>query len=96
MTRNLKTISALVILLAAVGSTANARCAAGDGHAACAGPNGAVAAGPNGVHGATYHSTTYHSTTVAAGSSVTGYHGNTATKAVQSGCAWVNGKRVCN
>ena len=91
MTQNLKTIAALALLLAAIGSTANAGCAAGPNRAGCAGPNGAVVAGPNGVHGPTYHSTS-----VAAGSSVTGYHGNTATKAVQNGCAWVNGKRVCN
>lgn len=62
------------------------------------------------VHGAqrtttpptTTQPTTTQSTTtqqgssqVAPGTSVQGQGGNTATKAVQPGCAFVNGKRVC-
>ncbi len=82
---------------AACGSTANA--------AGCATPNGAVAVGPNGA--ATYNKNTgqvrttqpkssYHSNQVTPGTQVQGARGNSATKAVQPGCAYVNGKRVCN
>jgi len=82
-------ISIVLLLLAGAIPAAHAvECAAGVARAGCAGPNGAVAGGPNGVH-----------TTKSAprpGTTATGAHGNTATKAVQPGCAFVNGKRVCH
>ena len=81
-------ISTMFLLLAAAIPTAHAiECAAGVVRAGCAGPNGAAVAGPNGVH-----------TTKSAprpGTTATGVHGKTATKAVQPGCAFVNGQRVC-
>jgi hypothetical protein len=81
-------ISIVLPLLAGAIPTAHAvECAAGVVRAGCAGPNGAAVAGPNGVH-----------TTKSApkpGTTATGAHCNTATKAVQHGCAFVNGQRLC-
>jgi len=95
-------IIALCLLLAA--RDANAACESTANRAGCTTPNGAVGVGPNGA--ATYNKNTgevhttqpngYHSNEVAPGTHVQGARGNTATKAVQQGCAFVNGKRVCN
>jgi hypothetical protein len=74
-------------LVGAIPTAHAVECAAGVVRAGCAGPNGAVVTGPSGVH-----------TTKSAprpGTTATGAHGNTATKAVQPGCAFVNGQRVC-
>jgi hypothetical protein len=86
MTRKLIALSALALLFAAAAPVAEAGCASGPNRAGCAGPNGAVVAGPNGVHGArTYNNGhTVHTT-----------NGNTVTKVGNTGCAWVNGQRVC-
>ena len=89
MKSTLLAISIVLLLLANAIPAAHAvECAAGVVRAGCAGPNGAAVAGPNGVH-----------TTKSApkpGTTATGAHGNTATKAVQSGGAFVNGQRVCH
>jgi hypothetical protein len=82
-------ISIVLPLLAGVVPTAQAvECAAGVVRAGCAGPNGVVVAGPRGtaVRGRS---------AVRPGTTATGARGNTATKAVQPGCAFVNGQRVC-
>jgi hypothetical protein len=88
MKNKLFAISTVFLLLAGAIPTAQAiECAAGVVRAGCAGPNGAAVAGPNGVH-----------TTKSAprpGATATGAHGNTATKAAQPACAFVNGQRVC-
>jgi hypothetical protein len=84
--------ASLALLVGGISSSAEAaRCAAGANGAACAGPNGAVARGNGGVHtaGPVVHSTAQP------GASVTGRGGNTATKALAPGCAYVNGQRVC-
>jgi hypothetical protein len=95
-------IIALFLLLAA--QEANAACGSTASRAGCTTPNGVVGVGPNGA--ATYnknngelHTTQtnkYHSDNVAPGTNVQGWRGNSATKAFQQGCAWVNGKKVCN
>jgi hypothetical protein len=96
-------IVALFLLLAA--HQANAACESTANRAGCTTPNGAVGVGPNGA--ATYNKntgqvhtaqpgTSYHSNQVAPGTKVQGQGGNSATKAVQPGCAFVNGKRVCS
>lgn len=80
--------AAMLVLLALPAAHA-ATCANGAYHAGCVGPNGAASV--NKTTGQT------HSTTAPyAGTSATGVRGNTATKAVQPGCAYVNGRRVCN
>ena len=80
-------IATVLPLLAGVTPSAHAvECAAGVVRAGCAGPNGAVVAGPNGVH---------KTAPPPAGTTAKGVRGNTATKAVQPGCAFVNGQRVC-
>jgi hypothetical protein len=38
----------------------------------------------------------YHPNEVVPGTSVEGRRGNSATKALEPGCAYVNGRRVCN
>ena len=83
--------TAAILVLLAVPATQAATCAKGAYHAGCVGPNGAASV--NKTTGQT-HSTT--SGAPSAGTSATGARGNTATKAVQPGCAYVNGRRVCN
>jgi len=96
-------IIALFLLL--VAQEANAGCGSTAYRAGCTTPNGAVGVGPNGA--ATYNKNTgevhstqsndpYHSNQVAPGTNVQGWRGNSATKSLQQGCAWVNGKKVCN
>ena len=85
----------VLLLLAGVVPTAHAvECAAGVVRAGCAGPNGAVVAGPRGAAAAGTNGMRVKSAPPA-GTTATGARGNTATKAVQSGCAFVNGERVC-
>jgi hypothetical protein len=96
----------IALLLALVAAqTANAACGSTANRAGCTTPNGAVGVGPNGA--ASYNKNTgavhstqsngaYRSNQVEPGTNVYGSRGNSATKAVQPGCAFVNGKRVCN
>ena len=83
----------IIIAMAAallVGTLAPAeaiQCAKGVYRAGCVGPGGAVVAGPRGVIGTTNQ--------VRPGTRVTGARGNTVTKAIAPGCAFVNGQRVC-
>jgi hypothetical protein len=95
-------IVALCLLL--IGQEAYAACGSTGNVAGCTTPNGAVGIGRNGA--ATYNKSTgavdstqhnnYQSSNrVAPGSSVQGQQGNSATKALQPGCAFVNGKRAC-
>jgi len=88
-------IATVLPLLAGVVPTAHAvECAAGVVRAGCAGPNGAVVAGPRGAAAAGTNG--MHMRSVPrAGTTATGARGNTATKAVAPGCAFVNGQRVC-
>jgi hypothetical protein len=99
MSRFIIALSPLLIaqqVNAACGTTANG--------AGCATLNGAVVVGPNGaaaynkntgqVH-TTQPKSSYKSNQVTPGTCVQGPRGNSATKAVQAGCAYVNGKRVC-
>ena len=85
----------VLLLLAGVIPTAHAvECAAGVVRAGCAGPNGAVVAGPRGAAAAGTNGMRIKSASPA-GTTATGARGNTATKAVAPGCAFVNGQRVC-
>ena len=70
-------------------------CARGVVRAGCAGPNGAVVAGPRGAAAAGTNGVRMRSVPPA-GTTATGARGNTATKAVAPGCAFVNGQRVCH
>ena len=86
-------IIALFLLVAVQGANA-VECGSTANRARCVGPNGA----------ATYNKSTkevhtaqpYHSNDIAPGTNVQGRRGNSATKAVEPGCAFVNGRRVCN
>jgi hypothetical protein len=71
---------------ATCGQTAN--------RAGCVGPNGAASYNKN--TGAVHSGQAYHYNRVAPGAHVEGARGNSATKAVAPGCAYVNGRRVCN
>jgi hypothetical protein len=89
-------ISIVLPLLAGAIPTAQAvECAKGVVRAGCAGPNGAVVAGPRGAAAAGTNGVHTRSA-VRPGTSATGARGNTATKAVAPGCAFVNGQRVCH
>lgn len=88
-------ILVIVALLAGAIPTAQAfECARGVVRAGCAGPNGAVVAGPRGA-AAVGTNRVYTRSVVRPGTTATGVRGNTATKAVAPGCAFVNGQRVC-
>jgi hypothetical protein len=91
---------------AACGSTANrAGCNTPNG-AVAVGPNGVATANKNtgtvktfnrnsGGGYSTQSNKNYPTNQVAPGTTVQGRRGNNATKAVQQGCAFVNGQRVC-
>jgi hypothetical protein len=84
---------ALFLLLAT--QQANAvECGSTANRAGCVGPNGAASYNKN--TGKVHSGQPYHSNEVAPGTNVQGRRGNSATKAVQPGCAFVNGKRVYN
>src|SRR5690242_18943767 len=90
MKPTLFTIATVLALVTGVIPTAHAvECAAGVVRAGCAGPNGAVVAGPRGS-AATGTNGMRMRSTPRAGATATGVHGNTATKAVAPGCAFVN------
>ncbi|MFO1056963.1 MAG: hypothetical protein U1E53_08345 [Dongiaceae bacterium] len=103
-TKLLAALATSLLLTAGAVSMAQAvECKQGQNRAGCVGANGAVYAGPNGAGAAGKNgvyttnqgnSDAYHPP--APGTSVTGARGNTATKAWQSGCVWVNGQRKCN
>jgi hypothetical protein len=88
-----RVVIALFLLVATQGANA-AECGSTANRAGCVGPNGAATYNKN--TGAVHTAQPYHSNRVAPGTSVQGRYGNSATKAVQSGCAYVNGRRVCN
>ena len=88
-------VATVLLLLVGVMPTAHAvECAAGVVRAGCAGPNGAVVAGPRGAAAVGTNGMRMRSVP-RAGTTATGARGNTATKAVAPGCAFVNGERVC-
>jgi len=94
-----------LFLLLGLTPAANAACGATANRAGCVTANGAVGVGPNGaasynrntgVARSTQSGTAYRTNSVAPGTSVQGAAGNRVTKALQPGCAYVNGRRVCN
>jgi hypothetical protein len=86
-------IVALFLLLAAQQANA-AECGSTANRAGCVGSNGAATYNKN--TGQAHTAQPYHSSEVAPGEHAQGWRGNSATKAVEPGCAFVNGKRVCN
>jgi hypothetical protein len=89
-------ISIVLPLLAGTIPNAHAvECAKGVVRAGCAGANGAVVAGPRGAAADGTNGVRMRSAPPA-GTTAMGARGNTATKAVAPGCAFVNGQRVCH
>jgi hypothetical protein len=84
---------ALFLLFAAQEANA-AECGSTANRAGCVGPNGA--ASYNKHTGEVHTAQPYHSNEVAPATNVQGRRGNSATKAMEPGCAFVNGRRVCN
>jgi hypothetical protein len=84
----------IFMLLFAVHQAEAAACGQTANRAGCVGANGAV--GYNKNTGVAHGGRTYQSNQVAPGAHVEGVRGNSATKAVAPGCAYVNGRRVCN
>src|ERR1700712_759740 len=89
----LRFIVALLLLLAAQEVNA-AECGSTANRAGCVGPNGAASYNKN--TGQAHTAQPYHLNEVAPGEHAQGRRGNSATKAVEPGCAFVNGRRVCN
>jgi hypothetical protein len=89
----LRFIITLFLLLAAQEAKA-AECGSTAERAGCVGPNGAATYNKN--TGAVHSAQPYHSNAVAPGTHTEGWRGNSATKAAEPGCAFVNGRRVCN
>jgi hypothetical protein len=84
----------IALFLLAGAEQANAvECGSTVNRAGCVGPSGA--ASYNKDTGAVHSVQPYHSNEVSLGKSVEGRYGDSATKAVEPGCAFVNGKRVC-
>jgi len=88
-----RVIIALFLLLAVQEAKA-AECGSTANRVGCVGPNGAATY--NKSTGAVHSAQPYHSNQVAPGAHAEGWRGNNATKAVEPGCAFVNGRRVCN
>jgi hypothetical protein len=96
MKPTLYAIATILSLLTGAIPTAHAvECATGVVRAGCAGPNGAVVAGPRGAAAAGTNGMRMRSAP-RAGATATGARGNTATKGVAPGCAFLNGQRVCH
>src|SRR3954471_1981427 len=89
----LRLFVALLLLLAAQQANA-AECGSTANRAGCVGPNGAATYNKN--TGMAHTAQPYHSNEVVPGAHAEGRRGNSATKAVEPGCAFVNGRRVCN
>jgi hypothetical protein len=86
-------IIALFLLLGAQQANA-AACGSTANRAGCVGANGAATYNKN--TGMARTAQPYHSNQVAPGAHAEGRRGNSATKALAPGCAYVNGRRVCN
>ena len=86
-------IVALFLIMAAQGAYA-AECGSTENRTGCVGPNGAASYNKN--TGEAHAAEPYHSNGVEPGTKAEGTNGNSATKAVEPGCAFVNGRRVCN
>jgi hypothetical protein len=84
----------IILLLLAAQQASAAECGSTANRAGCVGPNGAATYNKN--TGAVHSSQSQGSNQVAPGANVHGWRGNSATKAVQPGCAYVNGRRVCS
>jgi hypothetical protein len=90
-------IAIAVLLILAAQQAHAAECGSTANRAGCVGANGAASVNKNtGAVHSTQSNGTYHSNQVAPGTTAEGRRGNSATKAVQPGCAFVNGRRVCN
>jgi hypothetical protein len=86
-------VIAAFLLFAAQAANA-AECGSTANRSGCVGPNGAATYNKN--TGQVHTRQPYHANEVAPGTSVQGRGGNSATKALAPGCAYVNGRRVCN
>jgi hypothetical protein len=86
-------IIALLFLLVAQQTNA-AECGSTSNREGCVGPNGAASYNKNTGH--THSAQPNHLNEAAPGAHAEGWRGNSATKAVEPGCAFVNGRRVCN
>jgi hypothetical protein len=86
-------IIALFLLLSTQEAN-TAECGSTANRAGCIGPNGAGTYNKN--TGEVHTAQPYESNEAAPGTHVQGRRGNSATKAMEPGCAFVNGRRVCN
>jgi hypothetical protein len=96
----IRLVVAAIFLIGTAAYAHAAECRNGQNFAGCAGGGSAGVYNKNtgayhsgNTMGGYYHRPGYGQ--VAPGTSVEGRYGNSATKAFQSGCAWVNGRREC-
>jgi len=89
-----RTIMVALFLLFSLQQANAVECGSTANRSGCVGPNGAKTYNKNTSQAHTTQR--YHSNTVAPGANVQGGRGNHATKAMEPGCAYVNGRRVCN
>jgi hypothetical protein len=87
-----RVIIALAFLLTAQQAVA-VECGQTANRAGCVGANGAASYNKN--TGEAHSAQGYHSNEVAPGTHAEGRYGNSATKGVEQGCGFVNGRRVC-
>src|SRR3954452_4767494 len=92
--QNMPHIIIALFLLLAIQQANAAECGSTANRAGCVGANGAATYNKN--TGEVHTAQPYHSNEVAPGANVQGRRGNSATKAMEPGCAFVNGRRVCN
>ena len=90
----MRNIAFAFLLLSAVPAAQAATCGQTANRAGCVGPNGGATYNKN--TGAVHSGRTTNQNQVAPGAHVDGARGNSATKALEPGCAYVNGRRVCN
>lgn len=92
-------VAVTVFLLCSAPIAQAAECGSTANRAGCVGPNGAIGTGPNGAGSYNRNTGEVHrnyNNEMAPGTHAEGRYGNSATKGVEQGCAWVNGRRVCN
>ena len=88
-------LSTVLLLMAGTPAAHAVECRQGVNRAGCVGANGAVTTGPRGTSAAGKNGETASTRSPPAPGTTTSKNGNTATKAAQSGCYYVNGERKC-
>ena len=95
MKSTLFALSTALLLLAATPAAHAVECRQGVNRAGCVGAKGAVTTGPQGTSAVDKNGKTASTRSSPPAGTTTSKNGNSATKAAQSGCYYVNGQRKC-